>query len=131
MTLWGRSLIPIIVLVAIALVYGWAAIQMFRSRFTRTGVRLFWIVGTFLTIVRVGWIWFLAYRMRTHTMSEPLLQIDSIAKYFFPETVVINLTPIVDPLPTMLFLSFLLIIGSFFWASILLLVGAQRKTAPR
>jgi|GEM_PF-5899586 len=127
MTSWKTSLIPIIILIAVVLVYGWAAVQMFKSRFTRTGIRLFWIVGSLLTVVRVGWIWFLAYRLRTHTWSESLQQIDSIAKNFFPEAIVTALTPIEDPYRSMLFLSFLLIIGSFFWASILLLVGARKR----
>jgi hypothetical protein len=123
----NTSLIPIIVLAAVILVYGWAAVRMVKSRFTRTGVRLFLIVGSVLAVIRVGWLWFLAYRMRTHTWSESLQQIDSIAKYLFPEAIVTALIPTKDPYRSTLFLSFLLIVGSFFWASILLLVGAQKK----
>src|SRR6266508_5978648 len=126
------SLIQIVVLVAIVLVYGWAAMRMFKSKFTRTGVIAFFLIGTFLAVVRVSWVWYLGYRMRTHTWSVSLQTFNSLVKYFFPEEIVVSLLPIEDPFRSTLFLSLVLIIGSFFWASILLLVGARpRKELDR
>lgn len=122
-----KQWIQIVLLTAIVLIYTWVAIRMFKSRFTRTGVVAFCVVGILLAVLRISWVWYLAYRMRTHTWSESIERANSFLGYFFPEEIFISLFPIEAPFWRTLFLSLILIIGSFFWASVLLLLGARKR----
>jgi hypothetical protein len=107
-------------------IYTWVAMRMFKSRFTRTGVIAFCLAGVLFAVLRISWVWYLAYRMHAHMWSESLRTVNSFLKFFFPEEIVISFFPIEDPFWHTLF-SLILIIGSFFWASALLLLGARKK----
>lgn len=116
-----------LIFVCVLALYAFAAARMTRARFTRRGLLVFAAAGSALAFLRVGYVWFLAHRLRTHTWGGSLETLNALLRYVFPEEVLVTLAGPDSPFWRNVFFSLVLAAGSFFWASPLLLVGARRR----
>lgn len=116
-----RPLIAVIIVVLYALV----AIRLWHIHIARRAILVFGFAGTLLSLLRIGSLFYLSYRMQTHTFSPDVL---SLSYILVPEiwlfSVIRQPNFVLDTLLT----SIALIIGSFLWAfPLLLLWGAPKR----
>ncbi|HEX5733969.1 MAG TPA: hypothetical protein VF131_14135 [Blastocatellia bacterium] len=105
------------------LIIYFSTMKLIKTRPSRKGVLAFLLGGTLLFALREATLWYLDYRVRTHTVTSFWLY--RLAYISYPESHILIDTGISEDA---LWLNVLLAAGSFCWALPLLLIGSRAKT---
>jgi hypothetical protein len=115
-------------LTVLAPVYLWVALKISKSRLASRDVFLFLVIGALLAVIRVGWFWYLSQRMMTHTWNASLSTLSQFLILLYSEAPVTSALGGIDPFWDLVISSIIFAVGSFLWASPLLLVRARPRS---
>lgn len=114
----------VLITLLLTALYTFVVIKIVKSELKRSSVLWFFAVGIFLALIRAAFLWYMDYRLRTHTFTEGIWFLSYI---LCPEGPLMYMLDIHNTKLHMAMLTILLAVGSFVWALPLLLVNSKRK----
>lgn len=117
-------MLQVLIAAIIAFLYALVVIRLWQIKIARRAIRVFVFAGFVLSLLRIGSLFYLGYRMESHTFSSNTLLLSYV---LVPEIGLFSSIRQPNVVLDTLLTSAVLIVGSFLWALPLLLFWGVPK----